>query len=78
MIKKNLAINEQGFVFNPTTGDSFNSNAIGAKIIHDLKSGLSISEIKTNIVDAYEVEKSTVEKDLDDFISMLKDYQLLH
>lgn len=77
MIKKNLALNEMGFLFNPTTGDSFSSNIIGAKIITDLKNGISLSEIKFFLIENYEVEKSTVEKDVDEFMSLLKDYQLL-
>ena len=36
-INRNLAISENGFVFNPTTGDSFSVNEIGALIINEIK-----------------------------------------
>ena len=46
MIKKNIATNEFGFVFNPATGDSFNSNPIAAEIIKLMKENQSLNEIK--------------------------------
>jgi len=32
-VRKNIATSDEGFLFNPTTGDSFSTNAIGAEII---------------------------------------------
>lgn len=77
MIKKNIATNEFGFVFNPSTGDSYSSNPIAAEIIQKMKENYSISEIKSYLVDKYEVEKYVVEKDVDEFVAMLKENNLL-
>lgn len=77
MIKKNIATNELGFVFNPATGESFSSNSIAAEIIQLMKENNSFAEIKKTLLDRYDVEKSTVEKDLDEFISLLKENNLL-
>ena len=38
-IKKNIAISETGFVFDPSTGDSFTLNAVGLEIIGFLRGG---------------------------------------
>ena len=77
MIKKNIATNEFGFVFNPSTGDSYSSNPIAAEIIQQLKDNISLADIKKTLLDKYEVEKSTLEKDVDEFMGVLKENNLL-
>ena len=77
MIKKNIATNEFGFVFNPATGDSFSSNPIAAEIIQLMKENNSLNEIKKTLLDKYEVDKMTIEKDVDEFVDMLKQHNLL-
>ena len=77
MIKKNIATNEMGFVFNPATGDSYSSNPIAATIIQLLKEDKSISDIKKILLDKYEIDKATIEKDVDDFATILKENNLL-
>lgn len=77
MIKKNIATNEYGFIFNPATGDSYSSNPIAAEIIQMMKDNLSVNEIKKALLDKYEVDKLTIEKDLDEFVSLLKENNLL-
>lgn len=77
MIKKNIATNELGFVFNPATGDSYSTNPIAAEIIKLLKDGHSISEIKKSLLDKYDTEKVTIEKDVDEFMNTLKENNLL-
>lgn len=78
MIKKNIATNEFGFVFNPATGDSYSSNPIAAEIIQMMKDNLSVNEIKKQLLDKYEVDKMTIEKDIDEFIGALKENNLLN
>lgn len=77
MIKKNIATNEFGFVFNPATGDSYSSNPIAAEIIQLMKDSRSLNEIKKTLLEKYEVDKLTIEKDIDDFVSLLKENNLL-
>jgi len=71
-IKKNIAISESGFIFNPTTGDSFSTNPIGFEIIHLLKEEKSKEEIKESILNRYAVDESTFEKDFYDFSNLLQ------
>ena len=77
MLKKNIATNELGFVFNPATGDSYSTNPVAAAIIQLMKEGRSVSEIKKILFDTYDTDKATIEKDLDDFIATLKGNHLL-
>ena len=78
MIRKNIATNEFGFIFNPATGDSYSSNPIAAEIIQLMKDNHSLNEIKKALLDRYEVDKLTIEKDLDEFVNLLKENNLLN
>lgn len=71
-IKKNIAISDSGFVFNPSTGDSFSVNPIGLEIIKMLKEEKSSDEIKKYLLKTYAIDESTIEKDFYDFLKMLE------
>jgi len=76
-LRKNIATSEEGFVFNPGTGDSFTTNSIGTEIISLLKDDKSLSAISNTICEKYDVDKNQFEKDLDDFVSQLKESAIL-
>jgi len=76
-IKKNIAISETGFVFDPSTGDSFSLNPVGLEIIGLLREKKTQEEIATLITEKYDVEESAFERYFYDFISMLKHHQIL-
>lgn len=75
--RKNIATSEAGFIFNPGSGDSFSSNPIGSDILSYLKEDKSMKEITDLVFAKYEVEKNQLSKDLEDFISQLRDFNLL-
>ena len=70
-IKKNIALSDTGFVFNPSSGDSFSTNPIGMEIIKMLKEGKSDADIKSHVLKIYMTDEATFEKDFYDFINML-------
>jgi hypothetical protein len=76
-LKKNIATSESGFIFNPSTGDSYSANPIAADILLKIKEGLNDEAIKDFIKETYDVTSSQLEKDWDDFINQLKDANLL-
>lgn len=76
-IKKSVAVSENGFVFDSSTGDSFNLNSIGREIVELMKNGSEQSDITQKIVERYEVEPAIFEQNLMDFQSMLKQFNLL-
>lgn len=76
-IRKNIAVSEEGFLFNPSTGDSFSTNQVGSDIIALLKQDKTISEIKEEISLIYDVDAYLLERDLEDFMSILKDHNIL-
>lgn len=76
-LRKNIAVSDSGFVFNPSTGDSFSLNPIGQEIFQLLKDGKTDTQIHEHICKNYQVDKDTIEKDLYDFMKMLGQYKLL-
>jgi len=76
-LRKNIATSEEGFIFNPGTGDSFSTNDIGIDIIALLKEEKPQQVIIDTICAKYDVDQSLFEKDLDDYLSQLKDYTIL-
>lgn len=76
-LKTNIATSENGFIFNPGTGDSFTSNAIAAEILNYMKANESEDMIKQRILAKYDVESCQLERDWDDYMLQLKDANLL-
>ncbi|MCF8228579.1 MAG: HPr-rel-A system PqqD family peptide chaperone [Bacteroidales bacterium] len=76
-IKSNVAVSESGFVFNPITGESYSVNPVAAEIFNMLKENKSFDEIEKELLEKYQVDAETLEKDFNDFISMLKQYQII-
>ena len=66
-LKKNIAISDSGFLFNPSTGDSYSVNPIGREIIELLKEEKEDDVIISEILSKYMIDKDTIEKDLYDF-----------
>lgn len=75
-LRKNIAISDSGYVFDPSTGESYTLNPIGLEIVGMLKQNIHDDEIKSRIQEKYEVDGSTLERYYWDFIAMLKNYQL--
>lgn len=67
-----LAISDNGFIFKPSTGESFVTNEIGLFIIQLLKSGKKADEIIQEIIQDFEVDNLTAGKDLYEFLDFLK------
>ena len=75
--KKNIATSEAGFIFNPGTGDSFSTNPVGSDIVSLFKEDKSRQDILDAICAKYDIEKNMFERDLEDFLLQLRDYNLL-
>ncbi|MGE4587300.1 MAG: PqqD family protein [Mangrovibacterium sp.] len=78
MIKlhKNVALSDSGYVFDPSTGESYTLNPIGLEVVKMLKENKPDDEIQSRILERYEVDASTLERYYMDFIGMLLNYQL--
>lgn len=76
-ILKNIAISDAGLVFNPDSGEFFSTNPIGMEIINMIREGKSDKAISESILERYTAEPSIFENDLQDFIGILRHYNLL-
>jgi hypothetical protein len=76
-IRKNIAVSETGFVFNPTTGDSYSINQVGQEILSCLGKNKTPDEITSLMTAEYDIDPSSFEKYFYDFISMLRQFELL-
>ena len=76
-LKRNIAISESGFLFDPTVGESYSLNEPGLEIINLLKEKKSNEEVKNIMTGIYDIEPDDFEKYYFDFLGMLKQYRLL-
>ncbi len=76
-LKDNIAISESGYLFNPSTGESFIVNPLGMEVLHLVKKGRSFEEISKEILSHYSVDNITFEKDYHDFLHQLRQYLLI-
>jgi hypothetical protein len=77
LIKENIALSENGFVFNPSTGDSFTMNNTGKEVIMMIKKGMDLSLITDFMAEKYDVDRTTLERYLADFLNDLTVYNLV-
>ncbi|MCK4923162.1 MAG: PqqD family protein [Bacteroidales bacterium] len=75
--KGNIAISESGFLFDPTTGESFTFNPVGLEIFNYLKEEKSLGEITEIMTEKYDIDANNFERYYYDFTSMLNQYHLL-
>lgn len=76
-LKRKLAISENGFIFDPTTGESFSTNNEGIEIIQLLNQQKNDEEIKNFFVENYDIDEVSFERSYLDFITTLRYFNLL-
>ncbi len=72
-----LTIDTEGFVFDPTCGESFTANAPGLFILKGLREHKSPETIAQELRGRYDVPLDEAEKDISDFKTRLRAYHLL-
>jgi hypothetical protein len=72
-----LAISEEGFIFDPTTGQSFTVNQGGLEILKGLRQGKEVSAIAQELSENFEAVPADIERDVVDFIGQLKIYRIV-
>ncbi|WP_022846723.1 MULTISPECIES: HPr-rel-A system PqqD family peptide chaperone [unclassified Desulfurobacterium] len=67
-----LAISEEGFIFDPETGNSFTVNKTGLFILNLLKEGKDVEDIVEALTEEFEVDREEATRDVTDFIEQLR------
>ncbi|MCK6488605.1 MAG: PqqD family protein [Planctomycetes bacterium] len=65
---ESLALNNQGFVFDPATGNSFTLNHSGMLLVKGLREGLDQGDLATRLADTYTIPLEQARSDVADFI----------
>ena len=76
-IPESLAVSDSGFLFLASTGETFTLNAIGREMFKLMQSGDDLHAMQSKILQEYEIDRATLERDLDDFITQLKSFKLV-
>ena len=76
-LKKNIAVSESGFLFDPGTGESFNLNKTGQLIVKLLSEGKSESEIVGSIMEKYAIDPRLLQRYMNEFALLLSQYNLI-
>ena len=71
-IKKDIAISDSGFVFNPLSGESFSVNPIGIELFNLIKQEKKYEEIRDLMLEKYDTDEATFEKDYQDFLAIME------
>jgi hypothetical protein len=74
---KELAVSESGLVFDPASGYIYTSNPVGLLIIIGLRQGKEDDEIRKMILEEYDADEETVERDMFDFFGQLLSYGVI-
>ncbi len=72
LIKSNIALSENGFVFNPSTGDSFTMNSTAKEVLMLIKEGNTLSRISELLLEKYDVDPIILERYIQDFLNDLR------
>lgn len=72
-----LAISDEGFVFDPSTGESFTVNRSGLLILKALKKNKPVKDIAASLQQSFDMAPADVERDVIDFVEHLRTYRLM-
>jgi len=72
-----LAINEEGFIFDPETGNSYTANQTALFILKLLKEKKTEQEILKILTEEFDVKEEQAKQDLFDFLEQLRIYGLI-
>lgn len=75
-ITEEIKISDNGFVFNSKTGDSFNLNPFGLELIKLIAEEQDFDNIRNIMLEKYDVDDLTFEKDFYEFCALLKHHQI--
>jgi PqqD family protein of HPr-rel-A system len=73
-----MAISDNGFLFDPGTGNTYTLNETAVIIFNCLKGGVARKDIVARLAQLYEVTAEQAEADTGDILVQLKEFGLLH
>lgn len=76
---KDLALSDSGFLFDPFTGATYNTNATGKVMLEALKEGLGRADTLSRLHETFDLGSGEwdLDRDLDEFILLLRENGIL-
>jgi hypothetical protein len=74
---KDVAISESGFLFDPYSGSTFNTNESGRLIFQLLKEGKDLKAIQSELRSRFQTGDEDLSSDIEEFIHLLKEAGIL-
>lgn len=74
---QHLAINKDGFVFDPNSGESFTTNETGLAILEAMIEGKATQDIVGALLDTFDVTPADAQRDVMDFVDQLQTLRLV-
>jgi hypothetical protein len=72
-----LAISDNGFIFDPLVGTTYSVNATGLCVLQSLKEGLGREAIARRLVERFEKPTPDPTRDVDEFVRLLRQHSLV-
>jgi hypothetical protein len=72
-----LAISDNGFIFDPLAGATYSVNPTGLCVLQSLKEGLRKDAIAQRLVDRFDNATPDPLRDVDEFIRLLRQHNLI-
>ncbi len=72
-----LALSDNGFLFDSSTGHTYTLNSTGTSILKRLIRGLGIQQIITELAKEYDTSDEVLARDFDQFFHFLKNLGLI-
>jgi len=74
---QNLAMNDNGFIFDPNTGYSYTCNETGLYILKEMATGKEKAAIREQIMADYDVSEDNFNSDYEHYLLMLEALNLV-
>ena len=74
---KELMINDEGFAFDPRTGNTYSINPPGLLIVNAVKAGADLETVLDSVAARYDVDRQTADRDLEVFFNELQRNKLI-
>jgi hypothetical protein len=69
---ENIQLSDQGIAFNPVTGETFRLVGSALPLVKLLKQGVDSSALLPYVLEEYDVDPATAQRDLDAFLATLE------
>lgn len=67
-----IMFNDRGFAFDPVSGETFQLNTTGLRIVLLLREGLGHEIALARMVEEFEVDDATARRDFDEFVGAVE------